>query len=230
MNNEENKSNINKNKTDEKGTAKNKTLSKVRKTQEKKSNQLVTKVVLRLVTIFSLCMIGFALIFGAYIFLSKKVFNEKKETHSAMVTRQLLLCQELVTEKYRYSDIITLKKSLGFTKSYSIVKFTGIIRAGLEDTSKIKYSISKNGKKIKIHIPDAVFLGNEIVSMEVFDEKRSVFVPIKTQEVFDEIETVKNDIAEEVAGEGFLTEAKNEASKVIIQMMYAIGFTEVEIQ
>ena len=147
-----------------------------------------------------------------------------------MVTQQLLSVQELITQKYRYSDIITLKKSLGFSKSYSIVKFTGIIRAGIEDLSSIKYKISSDKTAITLNLPHAKVLGNEIVAQSVFDEKRSVFVPITVQEIFDEIDSVRNSIAEEVVGEGLLDEADSEAKKAVTQMMYALGFESVIVE
>ena len=136
----------------------------------------------------------------------------------------------LLLKKYRYSDIITLKKSLGFSKSYSIVKFTGIIRAGIEDLSSIKYKISSDKTAITLTLPHAKVLGNEIVAQSVFDEKRSLFVPITVQEIFDEIDSVRNSIAEEVVGEGLLEEADSEAKKAVCQMMYALGFESVIVE
>ena len=80
-----------------------------------------------------------------------------------------------------------------------------------------------------IKIPKAEILGNEIAEQSVFDEKRSVFVPITTQEIFEEIDAVRNSIAEEIVDQGFLEEANSTAQKTIIQMMYALGFDKVEV-
>ena len=147
-----------------------------------------------------------------------------------MVSQQLLSVQELVTQKYRYSDIITLKKSLIFSKSYSIVKFSGIIRAGIEDISKAGYEISSDKSSISIKLPHAVILGNEITEMSVFDEKRSLFVPITTQEVFDEIDSVRASIVQDAEVQGLLTEADNMAKKSVSQTMYALGFDSVTVE
>lgn len=194
-----------------------------------KTHPVLTKVLLRLTTIFTLAVLATAVFIILTWHIKNTFFTEKKEIHEAMVTQQLLSVQELITQKYRYSDIITLKKSLGFSKSYSIVKFTGIIRAGIPDLSKIEFKLSSDKKSIKLKVPKAEVLGNDIVEQAVFDEKRSLFVPITTQEIFEEIDSVRNSIAEEVVGEGLLEEADRDAHKVIMQMMYAMGFDAVQI-
>ena len=198
---------------------------------EVKSHPVLTKVLLRIVSIITFAVIATLIFVVLSTHIKRTFFSEKKEVHEAMVTQQLLSVQELITQKYRYSDIITLKKSLGFSKSYSIVKFAGIIRAGISDVSKIEFKISDNskGKMIKLKVPKAEILGNEIIEQSVFDEKRSVFVPITTQEIFDEIDVVRSNIAEEIVDQGFLAEADAAAQKTITQLMYALGFDIVEL-
>ena len=195
----------------------------------KNTHPVLTKVLVRLTTVVTLAVIATVVFIILTWHIKNTFFTEKKEIHEAMVTQQLLSVQELITQKYRYSDIITLKKSLGFSKSYSIVKFTGIIRAGIADVSKIEFKISSDKKTIKLKVPKSEVLGNDIVEQAVFDEKRSLFVPITTQEIFEEIDSVRNSIAEEIVGEGLLEDADREAHKAIMQMMYAIGFESVQI-
>ena len=220
-----------KEKTEEKSLLKK--AEKLRKTAEpkgtEKTHPILTKVALRLTTVVTLAVLATAVFIILTWHIKNTFFTEKKEIHEAMVTQQLLSVQELITQKYRYSDIITLKKSLGFSKSYSIVKFTGIIRAGIADVSKIEFKISSDKKSIKLKVPKSEVLGNDIVEQAVFDEKRSLFVPITTQEIFEEIDSVRNSIAEEIVGEGLLEDADREAHKAIMQMMYAIGFESVQI-
>ena len=146
-----------------------------------------------------------------------------------MVEKQLSLCQELVTAKYRYSDIVVIKKSMGFSKSYSIVKFTGLLRAGIADITDVAFTVSDDGKSVSLKIPAAEILGNELVSQEVFDEKQSIFVPITTQEVFDEIETARRQAAQNLVSDGVLSEARNYAVRIITQFMYSAGFETVYI-
>lgn len=197
---------------------------KVNKSEKK--HPILTKIIMRIVTIV-LCA---AIFFTAGYFFYSKFTAVKTENKTALVDRQLSFCQELVTAKYRYSDIISLKKSSGFAKTYSIVKYSGVIRAGIADFTDITYTISLNEKKITLKVPQAEILGNELVNQQVFDEKKSVFVSISTQEIFDEIEEAKIAAAEDMVAEGILDEARDYACKIITQFMLALGFEEVVIE
>ncbi len=190
------------------------------------ASRLVTKIILRIVTI-----VVIALILGAAAWFGLKKFTTVKyENKYALVDKQLSYCQELVTAKYRYSDIITLKKAAGWAKSYSIIKYTGVVRAGIADITDVSYSISLDGKTITLEVPLAEVLGNEIVSQSVFDEKQSIFVPISTQDIFDEIDRAKAEALEDMIAEGVLDEAREYAVRIIRQFMLALGFEEVRIK
>ncbi len=205
---------------------KTKKSSKSEKKQSSRKAGLGTRIILRIVTIIVIALI---VLVGAYFGL-KRFTTVKTENKLALVDRQLSYCQELVTAKYRYSDIITLKKSSGFAKSYSIIKYTGLVRAGLADITDVSYSVSLDGKSITLSIPEAEVLGNEIVSQSVFDEKQSVFVPISTQEIFDEIDKAKDLAVEDMIAEGMLEDARTYAVRIITQFMLALGFEEVKIR
>ena len=193
---------------------------------EKKASGILAKVILRIVTIVVIAAI---LLVGGY-FGFKKFTTVKSENKVALVDKQLSFCQELVTAKYRYSDIITLKKTAGLAKSYSIIKYTGLVRVGIADFTDLTYSISMDGKSITLKVPQTEILGNELVSQSIFDEKRSIFVPITTQEIFDEIESAKTEAVEDMVAEGILDEARDYAVRIITQFMLALGFEEVKIQ
>lgn len=199
---------------------------KAEKIVKKKGSGLFTKIILRIVTILVLVTLGLG---GGYIAF-KKFTTVKTENKLAMVDRQLSFCQELVTFKYRYSDIATVKKNSGFGKSYSLVKYTGIIRAGISDITDISYSVSIDGKTITLIVPQVEILGNEIVSQSVFDEKRSIFAPLDTQDVFDEINKAKSEALEDMLAEGLLQEARDYSLRIITQFMLALGFEDVQIK
>jgi len=187
---------------------------------------LFGRIILRLVTILILA----ALVLGLGYFGFQRFTSVKSESKLALVDRQLSYCQELVTVKYRYSDIITLKKTSGFAKSYSIIKYTGLVRAGIADITDVSYSISLDGKTITLNVPQAELLGNEIVSQSVFDEKKSIFVPISTQDIFDEIEKAKAQAVEDMIAEGVLEDSREYAVRIITQFMLALGFEDVKIK
>ena len=187
---------------------------------------MIKKIFVRVLVVIVVVLV---LLCGGY-FGFKHFGIVRTESKIALVDRQLSYCQELVTAKYRYSDIITLKKSSGFAKSYSIIRYTGLIRAGIADITDVSYSVSLDGKTITLTVPQAEILGNEIVSQGVFDEKQSIWVPISTQEVFDEIDRAKADAVEDMIAEGVLDEAREYAVRVITQFMLALGFENIKIQ
>lgn len=193
------------------------------KTEKSKKSGLGTKIVLRIVTI---CLIAL-IVLGSGYFAGRKFFTQKKESTHALIEKQLSFCQELVTAKYRYSDIISLKKSSGFAKSYSIIKYSGVLKCGIAELADVEYHTNDLEKTIYIKLPSAEVLGNELTSLEVFDEKQSIFVPITTQEIFDEIENAKNETVTDLLADGILDDAKEYAERVITQFMYSLGYENV---
>ena len=180
--------------------------------------------------IFSALLLG-ALGVGAY-FGRKKITEVKLAKKYMRIERQLVLCRELVTVKLRYSEIVSIKKrsALGVAKSYSIVKYSGVARAGIADVSKIAATVSKDGKSVSISLPKSELLGNEIASQEIFDEKRSIFVPITMKEIFDGIEESRASAAERLVAEGLLDDADAQAQAVLRASMTALGFENVAIR
>ena len=174
-----------------------------------------------------LCALGAGAYFGR-----KKIFEIRLTKKYMRIERQLVLCRELVTVKVRYSEIVSIKKSgaLGVAKSYSIVKYSGVARAGIADITKIKATVSKDGKSVSISLPKSELLGNEIASQEIFDEKRSIFVPITMKEIFDGIEESRASAAERLVAEGLLDDADTQAKAVILASMSALGFENVTIR
>lgn len=191
--------------------------------KEKVKIPFFKKVIVRLVWVIIL-----ALIFtGASYYAIHKLTKVETESRHAMVDKQLSYCQELVTAKYRYSDIVTLKKSSGFAKSYSIIKYTGLIRVGIADFTDISYNISLDGKTIKLKLPQAEVLGNDLVKQDVFDEKNSIFVPISTQEIFDEIDQARMQTQEDLIAEGLFDDAELYAQQIIRQFLLSLGFEKI---
>lgn len=180
---------------------------------------ILTKIIIILILII--------IILGAGYFVFTKKMEPKKEVSLLIVQNQLSYCQELVTIKYRYSDILSIKKSLGFSKSYSIIKYSGIIRIGIPDLSLCDIEVTNEGKTLNIKLPDVEILGNDITSQEVFDESHSLFVPVSLDEAFAEIQRAKDNTLEELVDEGIMKEARENAKKVIQQIMMSAGFEEV---
>ncbi len=194
-----------------------------RRPRERHHHSVFSGILTKIIIILVLIML---ILGGGYYFFTKKM-TPKKETNILVVMNQLSYCQELVTVKYHYSDIVSIKKSVALSKSFSIVKYSGIIRIGIPDITESDFEIYNEGKSVKIKLPDVEILGNDITSQEVFDESHSIFVPITLDDVFTEIERSKNDTLEDLIDEGILNDARENAKKVIQQIMMAAGFEEV---
>lgn len=168
---------------------------------------------------------------GGYI-LAKKLLSAKIYKNVSLVTSQLRNCQELAVSKYEYSDIVSIKKTTvaGFAKSFSIVKYSGVIRAGIPDIAEAKIKLSPEKRQVHVKLPEIQVLSDGIVDMEVFDESRSIFIPISTQEIFDLIN--ENRIQKELAvlNSGFLEESRARAVLLVENMLYALGFQNVEVE
>lgn len=183
------------------------------------------------ISIILLLIAGTALSAGLF-YTWKKFTRIQTEKKRETVTSQIEKVAELTVLKNTYSDVISIKKSAvaGLAKAYSIVKYTGVIRAGIKDFSRIKLNFSPDGKSIDVLLPHAEILGNGIIEQEVFDEKTSIFVPITTQEIFDEIASAMSLSEDRLIHSGYLIEADVYAKQLMSAFLTAAGYEEINIE
>lgn len=170
---------------------------------------------------------------GIVVFMSYKKFSKPEVTTNYMaVYSQILQVAELTAIKNNYSDVVCVKKSVagGLSKAYSIVKFSGVIRAGIKDTGAITFAVSPDGKTVTVKVPHSEVLGNGLISQEVFDEKKGLFVSITTQEILAEIEEGMKRSQENFVNADLLREADIQVKHVITSLLVACGFTEVNVE
>ena len=189
-------------------------------------------ILTKIIIILALLIVLSYVLFSGYAFLSEKIAESRYQAKSAMVSKELVQCAELSTVKMIYSDIATIKRSYlgGISKSYTIVRFSGIARAGIQDISKIKTTISRDLNSIYIEMPCCVLLSNEITGFELFDESNNIFVSIQTQEILSKIEEARDERGENLSNEGLITEANNHAKSLLNQVFTAMGFTYVDVK
>lgn len=173
-----------------------------------------------------------AIILVALLFLWQKFSQIEVEKKYALVSQELQRCSELTTVKITYSDIVTLKKSavMGMAKSYSIVKFSGVIRCGIENLGDSRMYIDEGGKGIVLRIPVAKVLGNDIKEISVFDEQQSIFVPITTQEVLEQVELAREETLKKTLDSGILAESEQQARALLTTILSNMGFQRIDIQ
>ena len=189
-------------------------------------------ILTKLIIILALVIVLGFMIFSGYLYLREQISESRFQAKSAMVSRELVQCAELATVKMNYSDIVTIKKNafLGMSKSYSIIRFRGVARAGIEDISKIKTTISRDLNTISIEMPTCILLSNDISGFDLFDESNNIFVSIQTQEVLAEIEKARDETGLTLITEGILKEANNHAKSLLTQVFTAMGFKFVDIK
>ena len=160
----------------------------------------------------------------------EKIGEIRTEKSHALIFRELQRCSELVTAKSAYSDIISIKKTriAGLAKSFSIIKYSGIIRAGIPDISEAEINVSDRGKKARITLPKIAILSNDISNIEVFDESKSIFVSISVEEIMSEINFNKEAAEAEIFETGLIEEAETQAVNLIETLLRAAGFEDVE--
>lgn len=187
---------------------------------------LAAKVILRVVTIVLIA----AAVFVLAAFSFSKMQEARVQNKRAAVERELSECAELVLYKMRYSDIITLKKKGAIAKAFSIVRYEGVLRAGIENIHDAEVEVSPDAKSVVVKIPPTVLLGNDIQSQEVFDEQQRLFTRIGTQEIFEQIDAAKREAADEILADGLLDDADARAKQVIAALLKPLGFATVTVE
>lgn len=186
------------------------------------------KVKAILFSIFIILILVAGLITG--VFFAKKFYQKKKaEKMHTTVYERIQKVAELTLIKDNYCDVVSIKKQAvaGLSKSYSIVKFSGVVRVGIRDISKIKIGISSDGKQVNVLMPRSEIIGSGIVSQEVFDEKQSVFSTIETQEIFSEIQVAVEEKEKEIATSGILQESDEHLKSLITVMLKDLNFEKI---
>ena len=183
-------------------------------------------MILRVVTIVLIA----AAVFALAAFCLSKMQAARVQNRRAAVERELSECAELVLYKMRYSDILTIKKKGAISKAFSIVRYSGVLRAGIENIRDAEVVVSPDAKSVVVKIPPTVLLGNDIQSQEVFDEQQRLFNRIGTQEIFDQIEAAKQEAADEILADGLLDDADARAKQVISALLRPLGFRSVIVE
>lgn len=199
------------------------------KTQKKSSGNKIP-LASKIKIIIAVLVVSFAAGFGIMAYF--KLTNERIEKTHQAVTNQVLHVAELTTLKNTYSDLVCIKKSGvgGIAKSYAIIKYSGVIRIGVEKISDAVIETNKNGTEVDITIPHCEILDNTLVSQEVFDERKSIFVPITTQEIFSEIETAMADFALSAERRGLLKEADQHLVELVTATVKGFGYEKVNVK
>ena len=143
---------------------------------------------------------------------------------SDLLTTQLQNVSELATLRYRYTNMGKFEQATDFygwsvpfmSKSF-IISYDGVILSGV-DLSKAEIKV--DGYKVMVRLPEAKIISHVIDedSIEVFDETRNIFNPIKISDYTNFSKDQKAKVEGEAIEKG-LYEETIEKAKLVIQSL-----------
>ena len=146
---------------------------------------------------------------------------------AVVLQNQLTEIRELATVTYTYTNMAQFESSNDFygvkvpftTKSF-ILTYDGTIKAGV-DLDGADVGIS--GTAVTITLPEAQILSHEIDedSVEVFDEKTSIFNPFTVEDFTSFQADQKAAMEERALSRGLLEEARRKAASSVEQLLSA---------
>ena len=137
---------------------------------------------------------------------------------------------ELVTQAGYYTNVEMIEGSrelwgwdVPFTQSKYIFSYDGVIKAGM-NFSEIDISVNGITRVIRIDLPEAMVLSNEIDegSLEVYDETKNIFTPLTLDAVNKAQEELKSEAEETAIENGLLDSARNNAEVILSGMLAGI--------
>ncbi|WBB38053.1 DUF4230 domain-containing protein [Parvimonas micra] len=170
-----------------------------------------------------------SVLLGIIFFLtfSLIVNNSKPKITNETLGLQVKELKELTTIQYKYKNIATREDwntlfniKLPFTKSSFIVTYTGVLKIGI-DLSETKVEVDENNKKINIILPEPKILSNDLdlSSVKVYDEKNSIFNPVKIKDYSEFTKSGKENAEADAKESGVFQQSKEVAKKVIIDLL-----------
>ena len=131
---------------------------------------------------------------------------------------------ELSTAEYVYSitqvadkdKLTVLGIKIPFTDSKIIYGYSGTIKAGI-DFSKIAITVDKEDRKIKVILPEAYIISNELDqdSLIVYDERNSIFNQFSFEDMNASQAELKNAAEEAALARDILSIAKDNAKTIV---------------
>ncbi|MDD5939139.1 MAG: DUF4230 domain-containing protein [Clostridiales bacterium] len=164
---------------------------------------------------------------AACFLLGRSASPENTRIDAVVIENQLAQISELGTVSYRYTNMAQFENSsdfygvtIPFTTKRFILTYDGEIKAG---TDLSQASVTVSGSRVTVRLAAAQILSHEIDedSVEVFDEKTSIFNPF-TVEDFSSFQADQKQAMEAKALEkGLLTEASDKAGSTVFSLLRA---------
>lgn len=159
-----------------------------------------------------------------YIGINKKEKDENK-INDKIITNKIESVKEITSLKYSYTNMGQFENSnkfygydIPFTQKKFIVAYDGVINFGV-DLSTMDINI--DSKNINIVLENSKVLSHEIYedSLKIFDQKTSIFNPIKVEDYNDFSKKQKKNVEQKAIEKGFLKEANKKCEEVIKEIL-----------
>ena len=99
----------------------------------------------------------------------------------------------------------------------------------MESISGLTFTLGSDRTSVTVRLPRVQIIGNDISSMEVFDEYKNIFAPISSQEVFTEILAAKEKAEQSFIARGLLQDAELQSLLVVRRVLSAMGFKHIAV-
>ena len=161
-----------------------------------------------------------------FFYIGKNLSNNKNKTNitSTLLENKLTTVSELITTDYHYKNMASFQNQndfygwdIPFTEKKFIISYEGSIKLG---TDLNQASINIKDKDITINIKTTKIISHEIDedSVKVFDEKTSIFNPIKVEDYSSFSSEQKKKIENSALKKGILEESNKKSIQSIKEL------------
>ncbi len=175
--------------------------------------------------IILLLIVAILVIAGFFIGLKRGQTQSTPEITSSLIENRLEKSRELISTKYHYTNMGSFENqaqyygfNIPFTTKSFIISYDGTINAGI-DMKDTKVSVENNTIKIKLAEPKIISHEIDEDSIKVFDEKNSIFNPIKVEDYSTFSKDQKEKVEQNAIEKGLLILAKEEAQIAIREIL-----------
>ncbi len=152
--------------------------------------------------------------------------KRKRQAFDNLTSSSIDRIAELSVLEYRYTDVMELNRPfIVGGGSFSLVRFSGVVKAGIRDVSRITVEYVPAEDEVRIVMPRSEILENvvDVESLRFWDIRRNLFVPISTEKKLLEIGAFKERVANELRVSGFLDNADARSSELVRALYASIG-------
>lgn len=161
--------------------------------------------------------------------------QQNTKLDAVVIGNQLTRISELATVSYQYTNMGQFSSSndfygvtIPFTTKKFILTYDGVIKAGV-DLSQARISVEDTS--VTVTLPSARILSHEIDedSMEVFDEKSSIFNPFRVEDFASFQADQKVEMEQKAIEKGLLEQAAEKAEDSISALLSPLLPEEVRL-